>query len=85
MSRRFLAWVGVIAVVAVAVGVFSRLVPGGGTTLETPWGEPDIQGIWSDQIPHTHRKTRPIRRQRVLDGRGSGRIGSAASGRAEIR
>ena len=53
MSRRFLAWVGVIAVAAVAVGVLLRLVSGGGTAsgraLETPWGEPDIQGIWSDE------------------------------------
>ena len=52
MSRRFLIWVGVIAVAAVAVGVL-RLVSGGGTpagrALETPWGEPDIQGIWSDE------------------------------------
>ena len=52
MSRRFLIWVGVVAVAAVAVGGL-RLVSGGGTpagrALETPWGEPDIQGIWSDE------------------------------------
>ena len=54
MSRRFLVEVGVVAVVAVAAVVLLVLLPTGtadetGSALETPWGEPDIQGIWSDQ------------------------------------
>ena len=64
MSRRFLAWVGVIGVfLAVIVLLKLAPVPGAGqasrgmTTAaeaatgpaaKTPWGEPDLQGIWTD-------------------------------------
>ena len=54
MNRRSTALLGLGALVAAAI-VASTLHPmaAGGTTLNTAWGDPDLQGIWSQkyQIP----------------------------------
>jgi len=57
MSRRFPALAIGVAVVIVAVVVLLRLAPGQGSNAtteagagpppSTPWGEPDLQGIWT--------------------------------------
>jgi hypothetical protein len=47
MKRRFLEFIGVIAVIVVVMAVMVVLrasSPSG----RTPWGEPDLQGIWTD-------------------------------------
>lgn len=47
MKRRFLEFIGVIAVISVVMAVIAFLhasSPSG----RTPWGEPDLQGIWTD-------------------------------------
>src|SRR5690242_7737492 len=39
------------AVIAVAVTQTSAQAPAtSGATLKTPWGEPDLQGIWTDEF-----------------------------------
>jgi hypothetical protein len=58
MRKRLLEVIGVSAVAAVVVGTasFTQLAAGqgpaaqsnAGQTLRTAWGEPDLQGIWSD-------------------------------------
>lgn len=56
MRRRPLEVVGVVAGVVLVAGVlqFTALTgrgqaqSGGGGSLTTPWGEPDLQGIWTD-------------------------------------
>src|SRR6266852_719845 len=52
MRQRILVFIGVAAVI-IAVTVLLKLVPGQAPALETSWGEPDLQGLWSDeyQIP----------------------------------
>ena len=62
MRQRILVLIGVAAVI-LAVIVVLRLAPGQagagaggattGTAAKTSWGEPDLQGLWSDeyQIP----------------------------------
>jgi hypothetical protein len=56
MRQRILVLIGVAAVV-IAVAVLLRLAPGqaqnSGAAPRTSWGEPDLQGLWSDeyQIP----------------------------------
>jgi hypothetical protein len=56
MRQRILVLTGVAAVV-IAVAVLLRLAPGQAANsepaLKTSWGEPDLQGLWSDeyQIP----------------------------------
>ena len=37
------------AVAAVSITQTSAQAPTSGTTLKTPWGEPDLQGIWTDE------------------------------------
>ena len=54
MNRRSIALLGIGALVAAAV-VANTLHPmaAGGTPSKTAWGDPDLQGIWSQkyQIP----------------------------------
>src|SRR4029079_11474768 len=48
MSRRRLAMIGGVVIVFVVIVALLRLRPGdSSTSLETPWGEPDLQGIWT--------------------------------------
>ena len=55
MRDRFSGSLITVAVAAAALGVVSLSIgrtsaqaPGPKTTLKTPWGEPDLQGIWQD-------------------------------------
>src|SRR5262245_11381078 len=47
MKRRFLEFIGVIAVISVVMAVIV-LLHASSPTGRTPWGEPDLQGIWTD-------------------------------------
>ncbi len=39
----------VSAVISVSITATSAQAPAPGLTLKTPWGEPDLQGIWTDE------------------------------------
>jgi len=47
MKRRFLEFIGVVAVISVIMAVIVLLHASSPST-KTPWGEPDLQGIWTD-------------------------------------
>jgi hypothetical protein len=47
MKRRFLEFIGVVAVISVIMTVIALLHASSPST-KTPWGEPDLQGIWTD-------------------------------------
>jgi hypothetical protein len=47
MKRRFLEFIAVIAVISLVMAVFVLLHAAAPST-RTPWGEPDLQGIWTD-------------------------------------
>src|SRR4029434_410725 len=48
MSRRLLAIIGGVVIVFVVIAALLRLGSGGASNaLGTPWGEPDLQGIWT--------------------------------------
>jgi hypothetical protein len=47
MKRRFLEFIGVVAVISVIMAVIVLLHASSPPT-KTPWGEPDLQGIWTD-------------------------------------
>jgi len=48
MNRRFLVLIGTVVVVVAALIALPRLRPGEASQAQTtPWGEPDIQGIWT--------------------------------------
>jgi hypothetical protein len=47
MKRRFLEFIGVVAVISVIMAVIALLHASSPST-KTPWGEPDLQGIWTD-------------------------------------
>ncbi len=38
-----------LAVVGAGISVFTTLAPAQTAALKTPWGEPDLQGIWTDE------------------------------------
>ena len=51
MNKRLLTFI-VLAVVAVAVvslSIRTRISTSDRSALATPWGEPDLQGIWTDE------------------------------------
>jgi hypothetical protein len=57
MRTRLFTFVGVAVVIAVAIMVFTLAPTGAGqedaaasTGLRTPWGEPDLQGIWTNEF-----------------------------------
>ncbi len=68
MSRRFAALIGV-AVVIVAVVALLKLEPGQASKeTSTPWGEPDLQGIWtSDAETPLQRPARYANREFFTD------------------
>jgi len=47
MKRRFLEFIGVVAVISAIMAVIVLLHASSPST-KTPWGEPDLQGIWTD-------------------------------------
>jgi hypothetical protein len=63
MRERFSGWMITVAIAAAAVTVISvfttptsvqgqapsATAPAPAPTLKTPWGEPDLQGIWTDE------------------------------------
>ena len=49
MMRVAIAAAAVSAVIAVSITRISAQTPGTATALKTPWGEPDLQGIWTDE------------------------------------
>jgi len=54
MSRRLLAIIAGVVIVFVMIAALLRLSSGGASNaLATPWGEPDLQGIWTSdsEIP----------------------------------
>ena len=54
MSRRLLAIIGGVVIVFAAIAALLRFSAGGtSNALGTPWGEPDLQGIWTSdsEIP----------------------------------
>jgi hypothetical protein len=54
MSRRLLAIIAGVVIVFVMIAALLRLSSGGASNaLDTPWGEPDLQGIWTSdsEIP----------------------------------
>lgn len=63
MRVRFVSAIGVVAVVFAVAAVFKLTAVGvsgqaqsaaakgkGGAALKTPWGDPDLQGIWTDEF-----------------------------------
>ena len=56
MSARSLAWLGALGAAIIVVLALAGVVGVPGTprqaadTLRTPWGDPDLQGIWSNNI-----------------------------------
>ena len=49
MEHRFLAWMGVVVAIAVvALASVACQGPKAAPSLKTSWGEPDLQGIWTD-------------------------------------
>ncbi|MEQ1872079.1 MAG: hypothetical protein ABL961_18845, partial [Vicinamibacterales bacterium] len=63
MRVRFVSAIGAVAVVFAVAAVFKLTAVGvsgqaqsaaakgkGGAALKTPWGDPDIQGIWTDEF-----------------------------------
>ena len=49
MEHRFLAWMGVVVAIAVvALASVACQAPKAAPSLKTSWGEPDLQGIWTD-------------------------------------
>ena len=64
MRHRRLVFIGTMAIVTASVSLASVLVAGQvptatprttaaaatGTPIRTPWGEPDLQGIWSNPV-----------------------------------
>lgn len=63
MRVRFVSAIGVVAVVFAGAAVFKLTAVGvsgqaqsaaakgkGGAALKTPWGDPDLQGIWTDEF-----------------------------------
>ena len=72
MRDRFLNSVATLAITAAAVGAVAALLgtqtsaqdpTASATTLRTPWGEPDLQGIW------TNATITPFERPRGLAGK----------------
>ena len=48
MSKRLLATIGGVVIVFVVIVALLRLRPGeASNAMSTPWGEPDLQGIWT--------------------------------------
>jgi len=51
MDKRVLSFIvlAVVAVVVVSFSMLTRVSPSNRSALTTPWGEPDLQGIWTDE------------------------------------
>jgi hypothetical protein len=54
MRNRFSGWTISVAVAALAIGVVvsvstSAQAPASAQAMKTPWGDPDLQGIWTDE------------------------------------
>ena len=80
MSRRLLTLIGVAAVFAAAV-VLLKLRPGDASQApSTPWGEPDLQGIWTNDLEIPLQRPAEVCQQGVLYRRGTSRTRQAASG-----
>ena len=58
MSHRWVVWVGALAVVAMFVWSTGDAIGRAQTAVTlTPWGEPDLQGVWTD--PYATHLQRP--------------------------
>ncbi len=69
MSRRFLALMIGVAVVIVAVVALLRLAPGQASNeTVTPWGEPDLQGIWTSDAETPLQRPARVCQQRIFYG-----------------
>src|SRR4051812_41760218 len=44
-----MAAAAVSAVISLSIARTSAQAPASGAALKTPWGEPDLQGIWTDE------------------------------------
>ena len=53
--------------------------------LKTAWGEPDLQGIWTDETDHAAAAARQVREPGILHRGGARRIGPGAIGSARPR
>ena len=94
MRTRLLVVVGVAIVIA-AVIVFVTLgrpvhrrgkgQPRGHRRVKHPWGEPDLQGIWSYDFEVPLAATRPIRQPGILYRRGTGRARQGTGGASSTR
>ena len=80
MSKRFVTAMSLLSVmiavsVLLPVPIAGREQPGvattGGETFRTPWGDPDLQGVWDGLDANPVGTTREIRRQAALHGGGS--------------
>lgn len=48
MKRQWVMWCGALAVAVGLQGV-SGAQTGGGSASKTPWGDPDLQGVWTSE------------------------------------
>ena len=65
MSHRFLARL-LIVIVVVCLAPFAvagQVAPSGANSFQTPWGDPDLQGIWANDT------STPLERPRALAGK----------------
>ena len=69
MNRRFLVLIATVVVVVAALIALPRLRPGEASQAQTtPWGEPDIQGIWtSDSETPLQRPAKSANREFFTD------------------
>jgi len=85
MRDRFLNSVATGAIAAVAAGAVvvslgAQTVAEGPsvTTLKTPWGEPDLQGIWTTEFDVPLQRPAKYAGQEILDRGTASRIGQRA-------
>src|SRR5437667_7361319 len=68
MKDELLAAMGMVAVVAIvglAAGCSNRQGEGVQSKFRTPWGEPDLQGVWSGETPTP--LERPLAGERIIN------------------
>ena len=58
---------------------------GAAPALKTPWGEPDLQGIWTDESDTPLQRSRQVCEPGIFHRGAAGRIGQAASGTVRPR
>ena len=67
-SAVFAVFVGLSAAIGVALVGQTATGAQAGTSPRTPWGEPDLQGIWTEEFDIPLERPERFGNPRVLDG-----------------